>query len=286
MDDLDDLMSAFAGVNMDDHEQLVETFARVLGADADAARFFLESSSWNLELAVCNFLDTVGSRSNLETQQLSGVEPVSTFRGDENVQQIGQQVFAPGQPIQLVWGFINTGPVAWPADAALVHTEGERLGGARGSYGVGGCAPGEEATVQLQLAAPSAAGSYASCWRLRHSGGYFGEPIWLMVNVAAGDGTAATQQQQQQPAEDPVAMYTQLVATTGIDLQQQQMLQAQLQQMTTADEQVALLKQLHQQYMMQQQQQQQQAQAHQALHGPSASMSAGAGQLGDEDMDL
>ena len=32
MDGLDDLMSAFAGVNMDDHEELVESFARILGA--------------------------------------------------------------------------------------------------------------------------------------------------------------------------------------------------------------------------------------------------------------
>jgi hypothetical protein len=70
-------------------------------------------------------------------------------------------------------------------------------------------------------------------------------------------GTTATQQpqpqpqQQQQPAEDPVAIYTQLVTTTRIDLQQQQMLQAQLQQLATAEAQVALLKQFHQQYVMQ-----------------------------------
>ena len=62
MDGLDDLMSAFAGVNMDDHEELVESFARILGADSDQSRFFLEASSWNLETAICTFLDTVGSR--------------------------------------------------------------------------------------------------------------------------------------------------------------------------------------------------------------------------------
>ena len=62
MDGLDDLMAAFAGVNVDDHGELVEKFAQVLGADADSARFFLEASSWNLEGAVCTFLDTVGSR--------------------------------------------------------------------------------------------------------------------------------------------------------------------------------------------------------------------------------
>lgn len=62
MSDLDDLMAAFAGVNVDDHDELVETFARVLGTDGGSARFFLEASQWNLEVALGNFLDTVGSR--------------------------------------------------------------------------------------------------------------------------------------------------------------------------------------------------------------------------------
>lgn len=62
MSDLDDLMAAFAGVNVDDHDELVETFARVLGTDGSSARFFLEASQWNLEVALGNFLDTVGSR--------------------------------------------------------------------------------------------------------------------------------------------------------------------------------------------------------------------------------
>ena len=75
---LDDLLSAFAGVNMDDHEQLVGTFARVLGADADQSRFFLEASAWNLESAVGNFLDTVGTRANLATPS---AEPASAEPG-------------------------------------------------------------------------------------------------------------------------------------------------------------------------------------------------------------
>lgn len=211
------------------------------------------------------------------------------------MQQIGQQVFAPEQPIHLVWGFINTGPAVWPADAALVHVEGERLGSSRSSFGVGGCAPAEEATVQLQLSAPPNEGSYASCWRLRYSGGYFGEPIWLMVNVGVGHGqaasaaAAATQQQQQQQhmVEDPVAMYNQLVATTNIDPQQQQMLQAQLEQLADPGAQVALLKQLQHAAQMQMQMQAPQPQSA-AVQGSVASMPApvGGAQLDDEDMDL
>ena len=72
--------------------------------------------------------------------QHSVAEPLSVFKGDESVQQIGAHVFAPGQPIQIVWAFLNVGPAAWPRDAALVHAEGDRLDGPS-ETSVGGCQP-------------------------------------------------------------------------------------------------------------------------------------------------
>lgn len=43
--------------------------------------------------------------------------------------------------------------------------------------------PAAEANVQVQLIAPSGPGTYAGNWRLANSGGYFGDPIWVIVNV-------------------------------------------------------------------------------------------------------
>ena len=215
---LDDLLSAFAGVNMDDHEQLVGTFARVLGADADQSRFFLEASAWNLESAVGNFLDTVGTRANLATPS---AEPASTFRGEESVQQVNAHVFAPGQPIQLVWTFVNVGPAPWPLDAALVHTEGDALGG-NPEVSVGGCQPSVEAPVQLNLRAPASAGSYASAWRLRYSGGYFGDAIWLVVNVDGSLPPAAPPAAMQQPSHEQQMQQMQMMMMQQMQMSQQQ----------------------------------------------------------------
>ena len=177
MSDLDDLMAAFAGVNVDDHDELVETFARVLGTDGGSARFFLEASQWNLEVALGNFLDTVGSRVSgsrlasfsfsicfapvlaqfarlLEQSNLAraGSAPRSLFKGDETVQQIGAQAFPPGQPVDMYWQFLNCGEAPWPMDAALVHTEGDAMG-VQMEGSLGGCEPNAEVT---QRAAPLA----------------------------------------------------------------------------------------------------------------------------------
>ena len=56
--------------------------------------------------------------------------------------------------------------------------------------------------MHLELMAPRAGGSYASCWRLRHANGYFGDPIWLLVNVdGALPPVGPTQREQQQGGE-------------------------------------------------------------------------------------
>ena len=65
---------------------------------------------------------------------------------------------------------------------------------------------------------PASGGMVAGCFRLRHSGGFFGDPIWLLVNSGpalppyagdAGVGAAAAtldqQQQQQQQQQQMMA---------------------------------------------------------------------------------
>lgn len=72
--------------------------------------------------------------------------------------------------------------------------------------------------MHLQIVAP-AGGTAAGCFRLRHSGGFFGEPIWLVVNSDpalppyAGDAgaaaAAATLQPQQMEQQQMLAMQQQ-----------------------------------------------------------------------------
>lgn len=91
------------------------------------------------------------------------------------------------------------------------------------------CSHGVQATVHLQIVAP-AGGTAAGCFRLRHSAGFFGEPIWLLVNSDpslppyAGDTSAAAAAQQTQTLEEQQQQQMMMM------LQQQQMMAAQQQQ--------------------------------------------------------
>ena len=79
-------------------------------------------------------------QGNLER---AGSTPQSIFKGDETVQQIGAQAFPPGQPVEMLWSFLNCGDGPWPMDAALVHSEGDPMG-AQPELSVAGCQPNSE----------------------------------------------------------------------------------------------------------------------------------------------
>ena len=63
------LMAAFAEVNVDDHDELSENFARILSIGGDQARLFLEASTWSLEGAIDMFLNTVGGNEPCQELQ-------------------------------------------------------------------------------------------------------------------------------------------------------------------------------------------------------------------------
>lgn len=44
---------------------------------------------------------------------------------------------------------------------------------------------------------PSEPGSYAGSWRLHCGGGFFGDPVWVVVNVGTHEAAAAFALQQQ-----------------------------------------------------------------------------------------
>ena len=83
--------------------------------------------------------------------------------------------------------------------------------------------------MHLRIVAP-AGGTAAGCFRLRHSAGFFGEPIWLLVNSDpslppyAGDASAAAVAQQPQTLEEQQQYQQHMMM-----LQQQQMMAAQQQ---------------------------------------------------------
>jgi hypothetical protein len=185
-DDFDNLLSAFASISTEDHESLIRKFSQILGVTCESAVFFLEASSWNVELALNNFFSTVESSEAL-FQQSAGALPTAQCSAELSacLSQLSQAVFAPSEFINLPCRFRNNGTPSWPADTRLQHVEGASMDAAL-STPVGPCGSGEERTVPLGLTAPSQPGVYMGSWRLLSSAGFISEAIWAQITV--GDG--------------------------------------------------------------------------------------------------
>jgi hypothetical protein len=157
----------------------VHKFSQVLGTDHATATFFLGASNWHVETALNSFLSSVGSQQNM---YVPIIQPEAALVSGLEITQQG--IFSPQQSISVAWIFQNTGSSAWPDEACLVFTEGTQLNGPS-MIPLGPVAAGELIQLPIQLIMPTEPGSYAGTWRLTHNGGYFGDPVWVIVNVGA-----------------------------------------------------------------------------------------------------
>ncbi|KAE9018172.1 hypothetical protein PR003_g13852 [Phytophthora rubi] len=222
----DDLLQMFQSITTSDHDELVDQFAHLLQLDVHTASFFLESCNWNVETAANNYLatmeasgtpvlnpmegmDTAGEDLDMEDegdapsrdQQQQHQQPNSAsfqaqFISDLSASQ--STLFAPDTPVQMQWSFVNTGSESWPADTRLLFAQGTSF---QGPEQIPVAAPpGQRIDVHAPLLMPSEPGSYAGSWRLHCSGGFFGDPVWVVVNVGTREAAAAFAMQQQQAA--------------------------------------------------------------------------------------
>lgn len=184
---MEELLSRFSSLGTNDHDAMIEQFTKVLRCEADVARFFLESSSWNVEMALNAFLSTVGTRNNIY-QPETFVLPKAIFDPSGNVPP-GQK-FPTNACVNVVWRWKNVGETPWPADTCLQHIDGETLGGPAHPIAIS-CNPGEVCAVPITFRTPEKAGEYGGCWRLVCSSGYFCDPIWLILSVHEAAEAAA-----------------------------------------------------------------------------------------------
>lgn len=66
-------------------------------------------------------------------------------------------------------------------DTSLVFIQGESFSGPQ-QIPVHADA-GQRIDIQVSLRMPQAAGSYAGSWRLHNARGFFGDPVWVILNV-------------------------------------------------------------------------------------------------------
>ncbi|TYZ64735.1 hypothetical protein PybrP1_002867 [[Pythium] brassicae (nom. inval.)] len=201
----DELLQMFQSITTSDHDELVDQFAYLLQLDHDTATFFLESCNWNVEVAVNNYLVTMeaqesggaarraggsGPRSDdldmeddngAQQQQQQQNEPSALFVSDLTQSQTA--LLPPGAVVNMVWSFVNPGEEPWPEPTLLVFAQGESFDGPQQIQVA--AAPRERIDVHASLRMPTAPGSFAGSWRLRSPHGFFGDPVWVILNVGA-----------------------------------------------------------------------------------------------------
>jgi hypothetical protein len=117
--DTDELLQMFQSITTSDHDELVDQFAFLLETDANTATFFLESSNWNVEIAVNNYLSTVGQSSSMllgfagndaekEAMEDCGKESIATLdlqaKFVSDLSEAQNIAFSPGVMITMVRG--------------------------------------------------------------------------------------------------------------------------------------------------------------------------------------
>ncbi|KAA0184961.1 hypothetical protein HAZT_HAZT005157 [Hyalella azteca] len=93
------------------------------------------------------------------------------------------------------WRVENSGNDPWPMGCRLLHTGGDRLGAAEASDPLLCLPPHTSLEVSMKMVAPPNKGLYSSKWRMTtHQGHFFGDTIWVILQVDDG-GTLALMQQ-------------------------------------------------------------------------------------------
>lgn len=97
----------------------------------------------------------------------------------------------PGTSFVKTWRIANSGSVPWQAGDELAFFSGEQMGAA-GATALPALQPGEQASISLELTAPTSQGRHNGVWKARSSSGqFFDFPLWVEIFTAGSAGADA-----------------------------------------------------------------------------------------------
>eukprot|EP00038_Savillea_parva_P013535 m.8504 g.8504 ORF g.8504 m.8504 type:complete len:292 (+) comp2546_c0_seq1:76-951(+) len=183
-DDADALLASFMAMGTTDKSELVHQFMQVVpGAPREAAEFFLEATGHELQTAIWSYLENGGTGA----MHSAMTEPNAVHLGDVTIGE-GEAV-PPQTKFTKTWRIGNPGPDPWPRSTILTFCQGDRMRGPDFVH-VPPLEPGSETEISVDLISPQEIKTYAGSWRLCHreggGGAYFGDEIWVVIQVAEG----------------------------------------------------------------------------------------------------
>jgi len=223
MSEPDDLLRLFQSITTTDHDTLISQFAKLLQVDTATSAFFLESSNWNVETAANTYLATVGTQNpfllreeNIHPQAFT--QPEAKFLSDLSEAQTAQ--FLPHQQIQLQLNFLNSGNARWPSNVSLVLSQGYHFSVPTHIDVENNTEPGAQVQINLHLTMPGDSGTHYGTWRLMWEGGYFGDPVWVVLTVV--DPIKEKVEDMTMDTEDSVVMDDDMDVDTRLQQHQEQ----------------------------------------------------------------
>ncbi|CAH2009437.1 unnamed protein product [Acanthoscelides obtectus] len=162
----------FSRMGTTDKDELVNQLQKLIGSHLNftTAVFFLDMNDWNLQAAVCSYLD-VESPNQLPSMALMS-DPVANE----------MESIEPNVNFKKTWRIMNSGNEQWPVGCYAKCSDGVNLSG--NDVGVPCLRPGEGISLTVEMKSPTTPGIYQSKWRLCTSNGaYFGDPMWAIVTV-------------------------------------------------------------------------------------------------------
>ncbi|KAK9874475.1 hypothetical protein WA026_002823 [Henosepilachna vigintioctopunctata] len=180
------LLQQFSCLGTTDRDELVVQLQKLLGKEINyaTAAFFLDMNNWNLQAAVCSFLDV----------EIPCPLPSMALLTDDAFSE-KKKIVEAGAKFQQSWLISNNGSVTWPAgcyaeqcvkNAALPYHDRVPLP----------ClSPGNSYRMVVEFTCPSKTAVYQNRWRLcLPDGSYFGEPMWVVVEVVADTASYLAQE--------------------------------------------------------------------------------------------
>ncbi|XP_045521059.1 protein ILRUN [Pieris brassicae] len=175
------LLLQFSCMNTTDRDELISQMQRLLGPSLNynTASFFLDMSNWNLQAAICCYLD-YNLPPKLPSMSLKAA-------------QTQESAVSPGTSFEQSWSIANTGTEGWPGSCRLIQAGGDPLGAT--SLYVPPLLPGHSTTVTMKLVAPSTPGTYRGYFHLvSDKGEQIGDPLWAIIKVESEETMALAEQ--------------------------------------------------------------------------------------------
>lgn len=184
MDVDQNLLHQFSCMGTSDKDDLVKQLLRLLAGsqlNETTATFFLDMNNWNLQAAICSYLDF----------QVPIKLPSMALLCDSTIGE-GESV-PPNTKFRKSWQIQNSGTETWPEGTVLHYTGGELMGDAK--VDVPSLSPKETIEFGMTFTSPRELGVHQCKMRMMTvNGSYFGDIIWVIVTVSESGTLAVTQQ--------------------------------------------------------------------------------------------